>query len=141
MILLYVITIIIAVLLSLFMVYYFMIRKWDCVNGVCKKQIGGKYVSKNNCKKECNINNSTLELPQNSPMNKWACTNDYNCVKAEKGWDSFNNCMINCKKPEEKIYKYYYPMYYPQSLYYRRPRYWRYNRFGRPRRHNHKKKN
>lgn len=59
-------------------------------------------------------------------LNAWACTNDYQCVKAEQGYTSKNLCELNCNKPITTYYPYTYS-YYPQSLYYRTP--WNYRTF------------
>jgi hypothetical protein len=125
-------------------------KKWKCTEQGCEQNMSGEYTSKEDCEKHCDEteNNKTslaelnLDNQQKEINNAWACTQNYNCIKAEQGYTSKELCEENCKKPQYQNY------YYPQSMipyyYYRapyinfKPR-WRHRRHHRP--HHHKKQN
>jgi hypothetical protein len=119
---------IVTIILILGLIMFFLRNKngWECTEKGCDYVIDGKYTSKEMCMKECNSDkesgedsdqDSELDDEQNDEYNKWSCTSNYDCVKSNQGWNSYNDCKNNCLP----TYNY---TYIPQSLYYDQPLYW-----------------
>lgn len=127
-------------------------NKWKCAENGCEININGNYSNKHDCDITCTSNkndNETLsELNSNNNIvsqqsdndekdkyNAWACTNNYNCVKAEQGFTSEEICKQNCQN------SYSNSNYYPQSkvpYYYYRAPYINYKPRWNHRRHRHR---
>lgn len=123
------IIVIILFLISISILIYIKLRKkYKCTTSGCIEDINGNFKSLKKCINKCNISNENT-------IDKWSCTNNFECVKAEKGWNDLQSCNANCQKPQILSYPYYQSSYYPQSLLYRRPIYWDYNRRRHHRRH------
>lgn len=140
-----IVLLVIILAVAFYFIWYSANQGWKCTENGCEQVLNGKFQSKEICHNNCPGNLETYEDEgeaedyenDDDEYDSWACTSEYKCVAAEGGdFTSKEACEKNCKQPVT----YYYPYYYPQSLYpryyvHRRPRYWSYQGFGRPIRH------
>ena len=127
-----------GLLIVTFIVSYLYLRptKWSCTENKCEQDMDGNFLSLGECQKSCEQErkNEERQLNRLNQENQaWACTNNYNCVKASQGYTSKELCEQNCSRPTDYTTYVGYPTYYPQSLIYRRPYYWGYGGYRGPR--------
>ncbi len=139
---------------------------WKCTEDGCVYGTDGDYTTQQKCLDVCNVELSNMIKEQmkitdynkedkedeeedeedEEEINNWACTSDYNCIRAKEGkFTSKENCEDLCNKPETEtaVYNPYNPYYYyyPQTLQRPYPYYYRnsprYRRRIYPRHHRH----
>src|SRR3989344_502052 len=88
---------------GIFLGLYIFYRKWNCVNGVCTKKIGGVYDSELDCNKNCggvksqNVNvNTNYDCVQDKDF--FVCKPNKDGQYPDKG-----SCEANCASPVKNI--------------------------------------
>ena len=142
-VILYALAGLLVLVVSIYLIIEFAVKKWKCTEGQCEKVLGGTYSSRSKCQTSCKKPKQD-EKPSKQVRFKemvdvikptYDCVDGY-CkeVHGEGGTcTNLNNCQANCQKPVE-VQTVYQPVLYPTRGW-RRPRRWSPPRIHRRRRH------